>query len=234
MSKKERICRRSTLILCQIFTLFTITLVLYRGQYPRLPMAIGTVFLLLLPGVCEKLFHFRLRLGFYLLSLCYALGPMIGQCHNLYYLLSWWDKLLHALGGVMFALVGLYLFRRFADSTGNKVMMAAIFALCFSMAISMSWEFCEFASDRFFGTDMQQDTLLSGFNSYLLGSETGVTGSIDNISQVLVNGQQLPGYIDVGLHDTMTDMLWETLGALAVAIFHICSKGKYRVVKASA
>lgn len=233
MSKKERICRRSALILCQIFTFATIVLVLYRGQYPRLPMAIGTIFLLLLPALCEKLFHFRLHLGFYLLSLFYALGPMIGQCHNLYYLLNWWDKLLHALGGVMFALVGLYLFQHFADPHQKKVVMAAIFALCFSMAISMAWEFCEFASDSFFGTDMQQDTLLSGFNSYLLGSETGVTGSISSIEEVIVNGQLLPGYIDVGLHDTMTDMLWETLGAMAVALFQICSKGKYRVFKAS-
>lgn len=233
MSKKMHITRLISLILCEIFTLVTIVMVLAKGQYPRLPMAIATVFLLLIPLICEKIFHFQLSLPFYLLSLFYAIGPMLGQCHNLYYTLNWWDKMLHTLGGVMFALVGLFLFRRFAEKEHSQVLMAAVFALCFSMAISVLWEFFEFGADTFFGMDMQQDTIISGFHSYLLGSQTGVTGSISGITEVLVNGQALPGYIDIGLHDTMLDMLLETLGAVAVSVIHICSKGKYHVFKVS-
>lgn len=231
MSKKVHIIRRIWLIACEIFTLVTTIMVLSRGQYARLPMAIATVFLLLIPLICEKAFHFQISLPIYLLTLFYAIGPMLGQCHNLYYTLAWWDKMLHALGGVMFALVGLFLFRRFAEKEHRQVLMAAVFALCFSMAISVLWEFIEFGADRFFGMDMQQDTIVSGFHSYLLGDRIGVTGSVGDITEVLVNGQALPGYIDIGLYDTMLDMLLETLGAAIVTVFHIICKGKYSVLK---
>lgn len=233
MSKKEHILRWIALILCELFTIGTIIMVVSTGQYSRLPMAITTFFLLLIPLSAEGLFRFRLTLPVYLISLFYALGPMLGQCHNLYYILGWWDKLLHGLGGVMFALVGLFIFQRYEDKTAKNVLMAALFALCFSMAISVLWEFCEFAADSFWGMDMQQDTLISGFHSYLLGDQLGATGFIGDISEVLVNGSPLPGYIDIGLHDTMMDMIWETLGAVAVAVAHICSKGKHSVFKVS-
>lgn len=229
MSKKERLVRSVALTLCQLFTVATIVMVVQRGQYNRLPMAVGTVFLLLIPMNAERLFHFKISLPVYLLTLFYAIGPMLGQCHNLYYSLCWWDKLLHTLGGVMFALVGLFLFQRFSEK--KNVVMAALFALCFSMAISVLWEFCEFGMDSFFGTDMQQDTLITGFHSYLLGNSLGVTGAVSGIEEVLVNGQPLPGYIDIGLHDTMLDMLLETLGAAAVSVLHLCCKGKYSVFK---
>lgn len=233
MSKKERILRLSALILCEVFTLATIAMVIAQNQTPRLLMAGATLLLVLIPAFCEKAFRFKISLPIYLLTLFYAIGPMLGQCYELYYTLNWWDKLLHALGGVMFALVGLFLFHRFSEKDRKQVVMAAVFALCFSMAISVLWEFCEFAADTFFGMDMQQDTLITGFHSYLLGSETGVTGALEGISEVFVNGQALPGYIDIGLHDTMMDMLLETIGAAAVAVFHLVSKGKYSVFQAS-
>lgn len=233
MSKKEHLTRLLALILCELFTAATIVMVAVNGRYNRLPMAVATVFLLLIPVISERAFRFKICLPIYLLTLFYALGPMLGQCHNLYYILNWWDKLLHTLGGVIFALVGLFLYQKLGANGKKQVITAALFALCFSVTISVLWEFCEFGADTFLGMDMQQDTLINHFHSYLLGDNLGVTGSVDGITDVLVNGQPLPGYIDVGLRDTMLDMLLETLGAVAVAVFHICSKGKYSVFQVS-
>lgn len=111
--------------------------------------------------------------------------------------------------------------------------MTAMFALCFSMAIAVLWEFCEFGADTFLGMDMQDDTVITHINSYLLDEGVGVAGSIENIEEVIVNGQLLPvkGYIDIGLTDTMLDILLETMGAVVVAIIYIVSKGKFAVFK---
>ena len=83
--------------------------------------------------------------------------------------------------------------------------------------------------DKFFGMDMQQDTLLTGINSYLLGSGTGVLGSIENIESVTINGIDtgMAGYIDIGLIDTMGDMLVCTVGGILYCVLRVLyKKGK--------
>lgn len=101
-------------------------------------------------------------------------------------------------------------------------------ALSFTLAIAAVWEFYEYAMDTFFGMDMQQDTIVSGINSYLLGSEKGVAGSISDIQSVIVNGEELSinGYLDIGLIDTMQDMLVCTLGGICYCVcFILCEHG---------
>lgn len=60
----------------------------------------------------------------------------------------------------MFAILGAYFFDLLVK---EKVHPAArtIFALCFSIAIAVLWEFCEFGADRFLGMDMQDDMLVT-------------------------------------------------------------------------
>lgn len=229
MTKKEKWVRTGGFFVCQCFALATIVMLLVSEQYDRLPLAVATPFIILLPVFIERIFACRVTLPVYLYSLFYAIGPMLGQCHNLYYTVTWRDKLLHISGGVLFAFFGLFLFERFIGKDNRKRRMAAIFGLCFSMAISVMWEFCEFGADTFLGMDMQDDTVITHINSYLLDEGVGVAGSIENIEKVVVNGEVLPvkGYIDIGLIDTMLDMLLETLGAVVVAVGYVVSKGRF-------
>ena len=47
----------------------------------------------------------------------------------------------------------------------------AIVAFCFSMTVGVLWEFFECAMDRFFGMDMQKDTIIHGFSFRDAGSD---------------------------------------------------------------
>lgn len=228
MTKAEKTVRCIGVTMCEVFALVTIVLLFTNRQYDRLLLAFATPFIILAPRLIERLFQCKINLPTYLFALFYAIGPMLGQCHNLYYTVSWWDKMLHIMGGVMFAFFGLFLFERFVGKGNKKVVMTAIFALCFSMAIAVLWEFCEFGADTFFGMDMQDDTVITRIHSYLLDEGIGVAGSIENIEEVVVNGQMLPvnGYIDIGLIDSMLDMLLESAGAVIVAVIYMFSKGK--------
>lgn len=230
MTKTERILRRISVGLCQLFALGTIVMLLVTEQYNRLPLAIVTLVLVLMPEILERLLHCKLSLPLYLFAVLYAIGPMLGQCHNFYYTISWWDKLLHICGGVMFAIVGFYLYE-FMSREKKNLLLCVVFALCFSIALAAVWEFFEFGCDRLLGTDMQDDTLITAIHSYMLDDRLGVTGSIENISAVLVDGAPLPGYIDIGLLDTMLDMLLETLGALAVCLLHLLDKGRHPLIR---
>ncbi len=232
MEDKYKIVKKTTTLLASVFSVITVILLLSDGQMDRLLLAIGTVFLTCLPAMMEKLFHCRLCLPLYIFALLYAIGPMLGHCWYFYYTISWWDKLLHICGGVAFAIYGAYLFERLTKSKENRF-AATVFALCFSMAVAVLWEFIEFSADCFWGMDMQDDTVITGLTSYLLGDSIGITGSISGIETVTVNGALLPvaGYIDIGLIDSMLDMLLESLGALITSLLLLADKGKHPLIQ---
>lgn len=230
MQKTEKWIKLGGTVVCEIFTVITIITLITGSEPDRMALAFGTLLLVLLPLLLEKLFHCRICLPVYIFALAYAIGPMLGHCWKLYYTVPVWDKLLHICGGVMFAILGAYFFDLLVK---EKVHPAArtIFALCFSIAIAVLWEFCEFGADRFLGMDMQDDMLVTHLTSYLLGEGVGVTGSIENIQSVVVNGITLPGYIDIGLTDSMLDMMLESLGALVTCLLILLDNGKYPLIQ---
>lgn len=225
MYKNEKRIKLAGTLLCESFTVCTIMLLLAGGEPDRLLLAVVTLLLAALPMLMEKLLHCRISLPIYIFSLAYAIGPMLGHCWKLYYTVPVWDKLLHISGGVMFAIVGAYLFDLLVK---NKELPVArtVFALCFSIAIAVLWEFFEFGADVLLGMDMQDDVVIHSLTSYLLGDTLGVTGRIESIRSVVVNGIPLSGYIDIGLTDTMLDMLLETLGAIVTCLLLWLNRGK--------
>ena len=79
------------------------------------------------------------------------------------------------------------------------------------MTVGVLWEFFEFGMDQFFGTDMQKDFLVSAINSVTLNPD-GLNSVVHlPVESLVVNGQdwmQFPGgYIDIGLIDTMKDLM---------------------------
>ena len=230
-NREKRIKLVGTAI-CEIFTIYTIITMLCNGEADRIALAFGTVVLAALPFLLEKLFHCRISLPLYIFALAYAIGPMLGHCWKLYYTLPGWDKLLHTTGGVMFVILGAYLFDLLMRGQNHHT-AKVLFSLCFSMAVAVLWEFCEFGADTFLGMDMQYDTVVHGLNSYLLGDRVGVIGSISDIESITVNSVLLPtdGYIDIGLIDTMLDMLLETIGAVIACIIMWLDKGKHPFIK---
>ena len=230
MQKTEKWIKLGGTVVCEIFTVITIITLITGSEPDRMALAFGTLLLVLLPLLLEKLFHCRICLPVYIFALAYAIGPMLGHCWKLYYTVPVWDKLLHICGGVMFAIVGAYVFELLTKRK-DHFFGAAIFALCFSMAIAVLWEFVEFGADHFLGMDMQDDMLVTHLTSYLLGEGVGVTGSVENIQSVVVNGITLPGYIDIGLTDSMLDMMLESLGALVTCLLILLDKGKHPLIQ---
>ena len=195
-----------------------------------MPMCIGTCAMVFIPLIVEKILHCKTHPIVYLFGELYTIGPMFGVCYKLYYITTWWDKLMHISGGFLFALIGLYLIQ-YLNRNKVSALSCSLFALCFSIAISACWEFVEFGSDRLFGSDMQKDTVLTAVRTEYLGDAPGTVGSIDNIEEVVVNGEKLPvkGYIDIGLFDSMEDMFVESAGALIVAVFYLIDRGKHKL-----
>ncbi len=228
--KTQNRIRKWSLVVCEFFTLCTLLLMIAVKDWGNLPVCFITLILVLAPVIIERLFSCTINLTGFLFIQIYALGPMLGDCYKLYYVTSWWDKALHTCGGIAFALFGLYLF---ITMSGRKSRMAAcaIFAVCFSVTVSVFWEFFEFGVDCLFGSDMQHDTVITSIESHYLDEELGSVGTLDNIESVVVDGTPLPvkGYLDIGLIDSMTDMLLESLGAVIVGVLYVLDRGRHPV-----
>lgn len=233
MKKSVKISRIITIAICEVITLCAIIMLFSAKKYSRSLLAFLTIFLIFLPEIFEKLFRCRMNNALYILTVFYTVGPMLGHCCNFYYRISWWDKVLHTYGGVLFALLGIFLFERLCKENKSKAIVI-IFAICFSIGISVIWEFFEFGADMIFGDDMMDDVVITDINSYLLGDSVGEIGSINDITTVEINGSPLPvcGYIDIGLIDTMTDMLLETLGAIVATLVCYVPKWQLHFIKA--
>ena len=101
-------------------------------------------------------------------------------------------------------------------------LFVSIVSFCFSMTIGVVWEFFEFFMDNIFGLDMQKDTVIHVIHSVVLDPMgRNVVHTISGIDSVIINGQELNlgGYLDIGLIDTMNDLLVNFVGAAVFCVF---------------
>ena len=221
---------------CELFLLVTIIWMLASPlsggeKFGNIMLCLMTSVLLVTPWVFEKTSKMNLPALLKVLFIFLIIGgPVLGKIYKFYYRFSLWDKLLHTSSGFLFAVIGAMIPQLLdKENASHSFALELACAMCFTLAIAAVWEFFEFSMDKFFGMDMQQDTLLTGINSYLLGSGTGVLGSIENIESVTINGIDtgMAGYIDIGLIDTMGDMLVCTVGGILYCVLRVLyKKGK--------
>ena len=85
------------------------------------------------------------------------------------------------------------------------------------MMVAALWEITEFTIDRVFNIDMQKDTIIGEINSTLLSSD-GKSVVKKKINNMKIGDTVVNGYIDIGLYDTIEDMICATLGSIVFII----------------
>lgn len=212
-----------------------------RGNYENLFYCSLALVLFLIPAFFEKNFDIDIPniLEGIILLFIFA-SVVMGEMGNYYTKIPVWDTILHTLNGFLCAAVGFGL----ADILNRherirfrlSPLFLALVAFCFSMTIGVLWEFFEFGMDIFFDKDMQKDMVLDKIVSTCLSGNTKTPAVIDNIKSVTVNGRELGagGYLDIGLFDTMKDLIVNFIGAVVFSIIgflYVKSRGKGRFAR---
>lgn len=221
--------KRALFLLCEVFCAFSFVRLLRKKLISCALMALLTMVLLCIPTLIEKYLSCRIALPVYLFLLVYAMGALLGDGYDLYHLTKWWDKAMHLSSGVIFAMFGVFLAGRLNGGAETSLLLRTAFALCLSIAASAVWEIFEYVADLLFHSDMQNDTYITEINSYFLGDTLGIIGHIESIESVTVNGVEMAGYIDIGLIDTMRDMIIETAGAVVYVAAYLFDRGRHPV-----
>lgn len=174
--------------------------------------------------IASKVLKFELTTLFTTLILLLALGGLTGTIYELYMIIPIFDDLLHGLSGFLFALLGFALMKHFVGNEKNmkNLIGCLAFGFCFSLAIAVIWELFEYTTG-FFGLDMQEDTIITEFNSYLLAGSHSEIVSLGSITKTIIyygNGKSIviDGYLDTGLIDTITDMFICFLGTIGFTL----------------
>lgn len=236
---------RATYIFLSVLVLFTLLRSFFRREYFNVLVCMLTLALFMIPAVVEKNFKIRLPGFFEGMVLVFIFSAeILGEINCYYQKIPHWDTVLHTVNGFMFAAFGFALLDMINRDSKIKFTLSplylALVAFCFSMTIGVLWEFFEFGMDMVFHTDMQKDTYIEGIYTVMLDSEkTNVVIPVEGIRSVTVQPESgdaiiLPAYLDVGIIDTMKDLMVNFIGAFVFCIigyFFVKRKGEGRLAR---
>lgn len=200
----------------------------FLGNYHNMFLGILTLFLFMVPAMLDQTLGVTIPVGLETVILIFIFSAeILGEIHAFYVKIPIWDTVLHTTNGFLMAAIGFALIDLFNRSDRFSIKMSpyfvAFFAFCFSMTVGVLWEFFEFSMDWFFGTDMQKDWIVSAINSVKL-NPTGANVPVHvDVQSVVINGQEwnLGGYLDIGIVDTMKDLMVNFVGAVVFSIIGI-------------
>lgn len=225
----------------RILVIVMLVLQLLNRNYENVFLCALTLLLLVMPSLVQVTFKVELptTLEIFILVFIFA-AEILGEISEFYLVFPFWDTVLHTINGFLAAAIGFSmvdLLNRSEKIVFNlSPLFTAIVAFCFSMTIGVIWEFFEFGMDQLLEYDMQKDTVIHALRSVTLDPEgRNVPYVISNITETVVNGRDLGigGYLDIGLIDTMQDLIVNFIGASVFSVigfFFVKNRGKGRIV----
>lgn len=213
-------------VILRIFVLIALAVSLFRQNYENVFVCFLTLLLYQVPTFIERSLKIELPTTLEVIVLLFIFAAeILGELQSYYVKFPYWDTMLHTVNGFLFAAFGFALIdiinRNKKFSIKMSPLYLAIVAFCFSMTIGVLWEFFEFGCDMVLKTDMQKDFVVNRFSSVMLNPDgINIPIPVENITDVAVNGQSLGlnGYLDIGLIDTMKDLLVNFVGAVIFSI----------------
>ena len=232
------------------FTLRVLVIVMmvaqfFNGNFENVLLCALTLVLFLLPSVLERSLHIDLpdTLEIVILLFIFA-AEILEEIQSFYITFPYWDTMLHTMNDFLCAAIGFALVdllnRNERVSLNLSPFFMAVVAFCFSMTIGVIWEFFEFFMDHVFLMDMQKDTILNTISTVNLdpdhGTKAVIVRGIQDVILVLEDGSQMPlglgGYLDLGIADTMEDLLVNFIGAVAfsaIGFIYVKTRGRSRI-----
>lgn len=237
--QRRRVRRRLTIRgVLSLFIALTFIRAAFMHRYENMFVCVLSLALFCVPMLIERSLDIDIPPLMEGIIYCFIFAAeILGEINSFYTLIPGWDTMLHTINGFLVAAVGFSLVDLFNRSERFSVKLSPLFlaivAFCFSMTVGVLWEFFEFGMDQFFGTDMQKDFLVTTINSVTLNPDGLNNVEHLPIESLVVNGQdwmEFPGgYIDIGLIDTMKDLMVNFVGAVVFSIigfFYVKTRGK--------
>lgn len=252
IKKSYKEAKKSTIVVYLILRTLVILIMIRQlilGEYSNAFFCLLSLILFTIPFRIQKRFKISLPNTLEIIILCFIFSAeILGELNNFYIVIPHFDTILHTLNGFLAAGIGfslIYILNENIDSINLSPIFLAIVAFCFSMTIGVLWEFFEYSADKIMLVDMQKDKVVRTISSVNLDeTKSNKAIIIDNIQYTIIystdkDGKEVQtiiqdGYLDIGINDTMKDLLVNFIGAITFSVFgylYIQNKEKYKFLK---
>ena len=221
------------IVLCVLVLLTMIRCIITR-EFESIATCVLVLILFLIPAFLEDMMNVSIPPLFQGIIFAFIFAAeILGEINRYYVRIPGWDTMLHTINGFLCAGVGfsmIYLLNRNSKSFNLSPLYMTLVAFCFSMTIGVLWEFFECSMDQFFDMDMQKDFIVQKFSSVTLDPlQSGNVIHVHDITGTVINtasGETYNidgGYLDIGILDTMKDLLVNLVGAVVFSIIGFIS-----------
>lgn len=220
---------------------------IFLGEWNNVFLCILTLILFLVPVFIEKQVNVKLPDALQVIILLFIFSAeILGEINEYYLTIKHWDSILHTINGFLCAAIGFSLIDILNQKEFVYVTLAPIFvalvAFSFSMTIGVMWEFFEYGMDITFKKDMQKDKIVTTISTVNLEPNgRNIPVVVDGIEKTIIETKDSEGkinyieidggYLDIGIHDTMKDLIVNFIGAVAFSIIgflYIEDRDKYK------
>lgn len=229
-------------LILRVLVIICMILQIVRGDWNNAFLCALSLILFMIPTIIQD--KFKITIPTALESIIYIFifsAEILGEINNFYGNIPHWDTVLHTINGFLAAGVGFSLIDLLNENS-KKIKLSpafvAIVAFCFSMTIGVLWEFFEYGADSYLKFDMQKDRVVTSISSVEFDPTHSNTAiPIKNIKETHIiteDGKNITiegGYLDIGLHDTMKDLLVNFVGAIIFSFLgylYILNREKYK------
>ena len=240
LRERIRLDRKTFLLYSVLRVLVILTAVrcFFTRNYEGFALCLLSLILFLLPSFFEETFKLEIPPLFEgIIYLFIYAAEILGEVNHYYTAIPGWDTMLHTLNGFLCAAIGFSLvdiLNRKSHNLNLSPLYLSIVAFCFSMTIGVIWEFVEFTCDQLFYLDMQKDFIVKTIGSVTLDpTHSQIPVKVSDIARTIIetsDGKTYTingGYLDIGIIDTMKDLIVNFVGAVAFSIIGYFSV-KYR------
>jgi hypothetical protein len=214
-----------------------------RGAWENVFMCALSLMLFVVPILLQDRFRIRLSKVLEIIILLFIFsGTILGEIYNFYGNFPYWDTILHVINGFLCAGIGFALIDLLNNNSRNlslAPLYVALVAFCFSMTVGVCWEFFEYGVENILLKDTQKDTIVKTISSVALDeNHSNRSVIVKKIGSTVIydeDGKEITtiegGYLDIGIHDTMKDLMVNFIGAASFSVlgyFYTKSRDRYK------
>lgn len=216
-------------LVLRFFVILTMILQFINGNYANVVYCILTLVLFAIPTIVNN--TLKIELPNLLESIIYIFifaAEILGEIQNFYGIIPEWDTMLHTINGFLCGAIGFSLIDILNQHERFHITLTPIFvamiSFCFSMTVGVVWEFIEYGADNILMLDMQKDTIIQNVNSVALNEDGhNEVVKVNDIEYTIIYTKDKEikidnGYLDIGLKDTMKDLVVNFIGATVFSI----------------